>query len=216
MRKYCIAILLMIITSLSNAQIKNSSILLGGQLSYYSNKSDIDNFDQKFESGRIGISIGKAIKENSVIGINFTYSPYKQNNVLSGQDTFSTVYNRYDIGAFYRGYKNIGKEFYFFSQVDGAYITGNQKDDYFTSEDVTSTLRGGFASLSVGISYNLFEKMQLELILPNLINMQYLVTKSVSDNSQVPNSKKEEFVVSSNITNSSILGYLGIGFRFIL
>ncbi len=217
MMKYCIAILLLSISNLSNAQIKRNSILLGGQLSYFNDRNQSENSTQNYESGRIGISIGKAIKENSVVGINFTYTPNKQENMHSGLDSFTTKSNRYEIGGFYREYKNIGKEFYFFGQVDGAYITGNQKEDYTgNSKDVTITQNGGFASLTIGLSYNIFKKMQVELSIPNLISMQYLVSNSDSENPQVPDADRKQFSFSSNLTNSSILGYLGVGFRFIL
>ena len=132
-------------------------------------------------------------------------------------DTFATSYNRYEIGGFYREYKNIGKEFYFFGQVDGAYITGNQKQDFKDdSKDVTTKLDGGLVSLTIGLSYNIFKKMQVELSIPNLISAQYLVSNTDSKNPQVPDANRKQFSFSSNLTNSSILGYLAVGFRFIL
>ena len=65
MNKYYIIALLLIISISTNAQIKKGSILLGGDLSYYTDKIQIENLEEKLESGSIGISIGKAFKENS-------------------------------------------------------------------------------------------------------------------------------------------------------
>ena len=51
-----------------NAQIKKNTYLLGGQLSYINETYTFVNFtDQKRAGGTIGISIGKAFKENFVI-----------------------------------------------------------------------------------------------------------------------------------------------------
>ena len=72
MVKTCLAILLFGVSSISYGQIKRNAVLLGGQLSYYNDKNRSDSFIQNFESGRIGISAGKAIRENTVVGINFT------------------------------------------------------------------------------------------------------------------------------------------------
>src|SRR6185369_8181055 len=170
---YTIVTVLFLSASL-NAQIKKQSILLGGQLSYYSDQNRTDNLHQEAQSGTIGVSVGKAYKDNYIIGINLNYSPLKQTNFLSGNDTVTTKFNGFQIGAFLRQYKMLGKDFYFFGQLDGAFISANQKDDYRTLGDVNATQRGGFISLTPGISYQVFKKMQLELTIPNILSVQYL------------------------------------------
>ncbi len=217
MTKIFTTILILTLSTVTFAQINKKSILLGGQLFYYNEKNQVDILKQKAESGTIGISLGKAFKENSVIGINLTYSPIRQTNFLNGNDTVTTTYKRYDIGAFFREYKKLGKDFYFFGQLDGAFIMANQKDDYtIAAGDVKATQRGGFTSLTIGVSYKIFKKMQLELTIPNILSVQYLVTKFNSQNPQVKDSKKEQFLFYSNLTNNTSLGFLGVGFRFIL
>jgi|GEM_PF-6304528 len=58
--------------------------------------------------------------------------------------------------------------------------------------------------------------MQLEIIIPNILSAQYLVTKVESEINQVKNSKQEQFLFYSNLNNNTGLGFLGVGFRFIL
>jgi hypothetical protein len=212
---YAIAPLLLLSFFL-NAQIKKHSILLGGQLFYYNEKNKIDHFNQKAESGSIGISLGKALRENFVAGINLNYSPLKLTNFFSGSDTVTTTYNRVDIGAFFREYKKLANDFNFFAQVEGAFIRANQKDNYTASGDVRATQRGGFISLTPGISYRVFKKVQLELTIPNILSAQYLVTKFDSQNPQIKSSKREQILFYSNLNTNTPINWLGVGFRFII
>lgn len=200
---------------LVSAQIKKQSILLGGQLFYYSDKFDINNFSQKAKYANLGISLGKAYKENSVVGITINYSPSRQTNLLTGSDTANTKYTRLDAGVFLRQYKKLASDFYFFGQVDAAFVKGDEKDNYSTSGDVTATQRGAFISLTPGISYRVFGKMYLELTVPNILSTQYLRTKVESQNSQIKPSKTEQILFYSNLNTSSNLGWLGVGFRFV-
>ena len=217
MRKYYFFILLFTISFTASAQIKRQSILLGGQLFYYNDKNQVENLTQKSESGTIGISVGKAFKENSVVGFNFSFSPIKQTNYLNGNDTVGLNYNRFDVGAFFREYKKLAKDLYFFAQVDAAYITAKQTEDYkIAAGDVKASQKGGLISLTPGISYQVFKKMQLELTIPNILSMQYLVTKIDSQNPQVKNSKREQLLFYSNLNNNTSLSWLGVGFRFVL
>jgi len=200
-----------------SAQINKNSVLLGGQLTYYNSKVQIERLHQKSESGVIGISMGKAVKENKVVGINFTFSPIRQNNYPVIGDTTNLRYNRFDIGGFYREYKKIAKDFYFFTEIDIAFITAKQTEHYKTAAaDVEANQRGGVIWLTPGISYQVFKKWQLELTIPNLLTMQYLTTKIQSSLPQIKNEKLEQFLFYSSTTNNTGLGFLGVGFRFIL
>ena len=126
MTKCYLFTLLLILSFTVKGQIKKQSIVLGGQLFYYNNKNQVDNLNQKSESGTISVSIGKAFKENKVMGINFSFSPIRQSNYLNGGDTTNLTFNSFNIGAFYREYKKLAKDFYFFSQIDAGFITANQ------------------------------------------------------------------------------------------
>ena len=213
---YLLSILLLLFLGV-NGQIKKESILIGGQLFYFNNKNQVDNLTQKSESGTISLSTGKAFKENKILGVNLSYSPIRQSNYLYNGDTTNLTFNRFDIGIFYREYKKLAKDFYFFCQIDGSFIIANQTEFYkIASGDVNVTQRGGYISLTPGISYQVFKKMQLEIIIPNILSVQYLVTKVESEINQVKGSKQEQFLFYSNLNNNTGLGFLGVGFRFIL
>jgi hypothetical protein len=214
LKHYLLALLLMVFFC-SSAQIKKGSILLGGQLFYYNDKNETDNFTQSYQGGSIGVSVGKAYKENRVAGFTIAFSPSKQDNIRNGNDTFNLNYHRFDIGVFLREYKRLAKDFYFFGQIDAAFITSNQKEDYKRGGDLKATQKGGFISLTPGISYQVFTKMQLELTIPNILGLQYLVTKIDSQNLQVQSSKRKQMSFYSNVNNNTSLGWLGVGFRFI-
>jgi len=217
MRKFYFIVLVVIISSSASAQIKKGSILIGGQLSYYNYKIQGEIINLKSESGTIWISLGKAFKENSVVGFNFSFSPIRQTDYLYGSDTVDLTSNQFNIGAFFREYNQLAKDFYFFGQVDGAFISANRQESYEIAEnDVNTKQRGGFIALTPGISYQVFKKMQLELTIPNILSLQYLVTKVDSEISQINDYKREEFLFYSNLSNSTALGWLGVGFRFIL
>ena len=218
MTKIYAALFFLFVSSIVNAQIRKNSFLLGGQVYYYNESYNYDNqTNQKRAGGTIGISLGKAFKENSVIGLNLNFSPTKETNVYTGNDTVTTRSNHFDLGGFYREYKKLAKDFYFFGQVDAAAIIGNQTSSYkLFPGDVKVTQRGGSISLTPGISYQVFKKMQFEITIPNMLRMQYLITKVDSQNLRTKNSKSQQFLFYSNLTNNTSLGWLGVGFRFLL
>ena len=214
----CYLLLLQLIIALSlNAQIKKHSILLGGQLSYYNDQIQVENFNQKTVSGTFGISIGKAFKENSVVGININFSPLKQSNYLTFSDTGTYTYTRFDAGIFLREYKRLAKDLYVFGQGDVAYITAYQKEEYKISPyDIKASQRGGLIALTAGIAYQLLKKMQLEMTLPNILIMQYNRMKYSNEDPQAKDTKREHISFYSNLNNNTSLGWLGVGFRFLL
>lgn len=215
-KSYFISILLLV-SFVAEGQIKKKSILLGGELFYSNDMNQVDKLNQRSSGGTISISAGKAFKENKVAGFNFSYLPVRQTNFLYGADTTNLTYNRFDIGVFYRQYKKLAKDLYFFSQVDGAFITADQTEKYrIAAGNVNARQRGGYIALTPGISYQVFKKMQLEITLPNMLGVQYLVTKTDSHIPQVKDSKQERFLFYSNFSNNTGLGFLGVGFRFIL
>ena len=217
MTKCYLFVILFVVSFGASAQIKKQSTLLGGQLFYSNNKNQVEDLNQKSESATISVSIGKAIKENRIVGVNLGFSPIRQSNYMNNGDTTKLIFNRFDLGLFYREYKKLAKDFYFFGQVDAAYITANQKEHYrIAAADVKSTQRGGFISLTAGISYQVFRKMQLEVTMPNILGLQYLATKIDSQIPQVKDSKQEQMLFYSNLNNNTNLGWLGVGFRFVL
>ena len=117
-----------------NAQFKKNDILLGGQLSYSYNSNTFTqpnasypNSDQKMNSGNITISVGKALNENTVVGIDLSYLPSSTTNYQNyGPNLLKYQNNGYGVGIFFRKYKSLGKEFYLFGQGSATYNWSNQ------------------------------------------------------------------------------------------
>ncbi|MDE3236727.1 MAG: hypothetical protein KGO81_12285 [Bacteroidota bacterium] len=217
-------IVLMAVTALtcfkfSYAQIKTKSVLLGGQL-YYSSDVNSENNQpggQKIQNSTFNISIGKALKENSIYGVNLTFSPYNINNNYNGININSIKTNQYSFGLFYRRYKSLAKDFYFFTELGAAYISSKQTyNDSVGVTYETSTLTGGQFFLTPGLSYKIFKKLQLEIIIPNIIMIQYQYTVA-KDLRALQEFKHKHFLFNSNLNSAgSGLSLIGVGFHFIL
>ncbi len=199
------------------AQINKNSILLGGDFSYSRNNSQVLNNESKNSYGYLGIAIGKAFKQNSVIGISASASPTLQSNYIYGNDTFQMKNNYYSAGIFYREYKQLAKDFYLFGNADASYRISNEKRDHQSpNKDYERKRKGATIGVSPGLSYQLFKKLQVELTLPSLINISYFNSKYEDDQLPGTITKENNFSISSNLFGNSILGNLGLGFRFIL
>jgi hypothetical protein len=199
------------------AQIKKNSILLGGDFSYSRNNNQVFNYESKNSNGFLGISIGKAFRQNSVIGISVSAAPTLHSNYIYGNDTFQIKNNNYNAGLFYREYKQLGKDFYFFGNANASYHISNEKADHQSAnKDTERKRKGATIGISPGLSYQLFKKLQVELTIPSLISISYFTSKY--EDQQFPGtvSKEKSFSISSNLFGNSTLGNLGLGFRFLL
>ncbi len=214
----------------ANAQIKKGTTLLGGQIAANSSKTDITSQsfplpnpypinaqNLTYKATLIGINIGTAFKENKVIGLNFSTSTQKETDYYPSYDTSSTKINQNEIGVFYRQYKKIAKDFYFFGQVDVAAIFGKGNSAYNRSSyNITAKQTGGRLFLSTGISYAVFKKLQVELTLPSLLSLQFINTKQTSTDPNVRTQDNKQFSFNSALTTNNAIGNLGIGFRLTL
>ena len=217
MRKSYLVALLVFSSSILSAQIQKGSVLIGGQLNFSTTKNETEDIHSKSTGGTIAISIGKAINENTVLGLNLSFSPREEKNVYRWIDTADISYQHWSYGVFLREYKRLAKGLLLFGQGDAGYISSKQTEDYkSTPGELTYRQQGAYLSVAPGIAYQLFKKMQVELMLSNLLYLQYTVTKTESEIAQVPNTKRNEFSFNSNLNNNSSLGGLGIGFRFVL
>jgi hypothetical protein len=203
---------------LANAQFNKGSILLGGQISYsynsYSDKiaSFPPGYDQKANTADFNISVGKAVKENTVVGIILTYSPYSANNYsafgLNGPLRYQD--NSYTIGIFYRKYKSLGKDFFLFGEAGASYSGSSiSAKDSTGNKVLTGSGNGGTINLFPGISYKVSKKFFLDISIPSLIFAQYSKTNI---SSQSETSKSDQLRISTSL-NSGLLSDLAIGFR---
>lgn len=217
MKKTYGMLLLFFVSVTGHTQMKKGTVLLGGQLSYYKRDYKYDNQPgQNLRTATIGISAGKAFKENNFVGLEINYTSFKETSSYNGSDSVRTKGNLATIGTFIRTYKKLANNFYIFFQANGGVTTGNQIYSYKSpTGEIKATQRGVYVSLTPGVAYQVIKKMQVEITIPGIINMQYIVTKQNSRDPQVKNSKYKIFKFNSNLSNTN-LSWLGVGFRFVL
>jgi len=206
------------LSSISNAQLSKGSLLLGGTLSYSGNSGTYTGSDQDSHTGYFNVSLGKAIGESSVFGVNLNYTLYHTSNYyyqgIQGPITYKN--NTYSIGIFYRKYKSLGKDFYLFGEAGAGYDGSNLSGtDNSGNKDLSGTGYGGHVNFYPGIDYKISNKFFLEISIPNLFFVQYLHTNTTDQNTIPPNSKNDQFAITTSLS-SGPLDALGIGFRLIL
>lgn len=195
----------------ANAQIDKGRFLIGGGFNY-NNVKNQPTPDSKFESLNANIQFGKVIKDNNVVGLIISYG-YSQGN-------YYTRINQYSAGVFYRKYKPLIKDLYFFGEVDAAYLYSKNISGNFTSGfDGTRYISNGVSIAFIpGISYAVCKRLQIELIMPNIISLSYSNVKTDYTSSTSPSTtgfKGNTFSFNSNL-NSNLLSSFGMGFKFLL
>lgn len=201
-------------SSFVNAQIKEGSILVGGQIYYSHARAKTSNSDpsQKQDYGIIDLSVGKAIKENTVLGIHLEFAPGMSNQIYNGSVVYKTKSTGYGAGIFYRQYKTLAKDFYFFIEggADFFYSEQNTKDTTGTKIQKVNNSTAQIY-LAPGISYKVLKNLHLEVSIPQLFSLQYAKSKTSYMTVQ---SSQDNLTFASNL-NASTLNNLSVGFRLI-
>ncbi len=218
MIKFYSVIIMMVLSLSVSAQIKKGTVLLGGQLSYYDyDLVNGNSSEQSQDGGTLSIQAGKAYNEDRVAGISITYSTTRRKLISSNSDSLINKDHYYSMGAFLRQYKKLARDFYFFFQEDAAFIISRRTT---APADVPYAGKvkdiGGSLSVTPGISYQVFTRMQLELSLPNLVNMRYIYREDRPDNPQSGGENSNTFVLHTTFANNRFLDGVGVGFRFLL
>lgn len=217
MSKFIFTCLIVLVAISSNAQISQNSILFGGDFGLTTGKvSSTNSNDQKTNTGSISLSLGKAIKENTVVGFNVGYYGSKATNAPYGTDTATNKINGYNFGIFYRQYKTIAKDLYLFGQANAIYSNSTMKFDYkvYPANNYKTTQNMVAVSVTPGIAYKIFKKTFIELSLNNLVSLQY-THENMTENSGY-SIKSNSATLSTAFSNNNTLGAVGLGFRFIL
>jgi hypothetical protein len=198
----------------SNAQINTGRYLTGGSFSMFHSKNNQPYNDGKNEGLNANIQLGKVVKENTVVGLILSYGYYNY-------DYTSPLTNdgkNYSAGIFYRKYKRLAKEFYFFGEVDGVYSHNENSQNHSLNNGEDSKSDGGALSFIPGISYAICKRLQIELSMPNIISLSYSHVKTDynSDPAPPPPSQKGNVFSFNTNLNSNLLSSFGIGFKFLL
>jgi hypothetical protein len=218
MTKIYTLVAIIFITHSSFGQIRKNAFLLGGQLYYGEQKNFLGNgFEsQKSTNATFQVSVGKAIKENTVVGINLRYSPSQYKTTSTTTGTAKTTNNNYEAGIFYKKYKSLGSGFYFTGQAEAAFgMNINKTDQTLPDLDSKVTAYSGSIHLSPGLSYQVLKFMHIELSLPSLLSISYSSSKEDYENPALMDRKMRSFGITSALSNLGSLQNIGIGFRLI-
>lgn len=214
MRNFTLLTLAMCFIALtSNAQINKGTVLLGGNLGASTNTTSATNNNS--ESSQKGFyvspSIGFVTKDNTVWGLQLSYSHGKSDN-----NTNADVYTNdgYGGSVFYRRYLTLGKNFYLFGQADAGYNYSKGKQVYATGSSRTSRTDGVYLNAYPGITYVVRKNFHLEASINNLVSLGYsYATITDVNNGSASSYKQKGFALSSNASSNNPLS---IGFRFAL
>jgi len=204
----------------SNAQIKPGRYLIGGGLNIYNAKYVQPLPVAEVDYLSTNIQLGRVVKENTVVGVNFSLANGKNHYSDLPDSNYSST-NAYSAGLFYRKYKKLAKDFYFFAEVNASYdYSKNDQKQYF--QGITtgshSISNGGSAAFIPGISYAVCKRMQMDLLIPNLFTISYAHRKTDYTSSNLPQKPTEKgnvFSLNTNL-NSGLLSSFGIGFKFFI
>lgn len=125
--------------------------------------------------------------------------------------------NQYGAGVFYRKYKSISKAFHLFGEANLNYSHSLRVQESLQnmSNSYETTTNGASLVLMPGLSYSLSNRVQIELLLPNLIGVGYNHERTEYRDANPPNVEKSLFSVSTNL-DGNLLSNFGIGFKFVL
>jgi len=198
-------------SGLANGQLIKGNLMVGGELSYSQSSNQANGTtNQNVHSGVFNLSLGKVMNENTVIGVNLTYSGAKE--IIP----YLSKSNVYGIGVFYRKYKSLGKEFYLFGEAGAGYAYSNNKGtDTAGAWKVFGTTSTGRIYLTPGIAYQAAKKLFIEITIPAILSAEYTIFKNNNVDPAQISVKSSSFNISTSL-NSSPLSNLGIGFRLML
>ena len=193
----------------SNAQISKGSILLGGAVEFNSQKTTyMASPTNAFTSSAVSLSpsIGKAVKDNFIIGIDLSYG-HAQSDNQAACGTENIKIDSYGLGFFLRQYFPLGKGFSLFTQEE---LGGSHSQ---TKENGIVTTKSTMLSMTFfpGIAYAVSHRLQFELGLVNFFFFDYSHNKSGDD---VTGYKSNTFSAGTGLTNN--LQNMDIGCKFLL
>jgi Autotransporter beta-domain len=211
MKKRIVLASIIFFTAISTkAQINKGLIMLGGDISASTQKISTINSSETYRHNGFMVSatVGKAIKDNFIIGVNAGYGTNKNEYASQINEIKGTSFSG---GIFARQYKKIGKgDFYIFLQ-EGLGVSGfRQRIENTSPASNQETKRTSFSLTAYpGISYAVSKKLHLETGFNNLLSINYFTEKQESNAPSFDPNKTKGFSFSSSLTNATSSFYLG-------
>lgn len=215
MKTIVLALLCILFFQCSDAQVQKGSTFIGGSFSYSHDKSEGDPTYGKSSSWYVLPQIGKAIRDNKIVGIQLKFSGAKNWGGNSPNVTENSN-NSYGLGIFYRQYVPVYQKLFIYGQASAGYAYLDGKDEL---QNIRLRKRTGSTtdlSMSLGLSYQAGRKIWIEAGIGSLLYVAYTHQKiqDLDTQGQVVDSRKySNFSANVNLNSFS---NLTLGFRFIL
>ena len=189
------------INILSFGQIQKGAVMVGGNISYSTNKSE--STDSKSHSFNISPGAGIAVKDNLILGVDILYGSSLDQGQLTRRET-----NGFGAGVFMRKYAVIAKNFYLFGQ---GRIGTSFYDEEHKNGNIVQEFKTTYINLSAypGVAYSITPKLMLEAGFPDLLYAGYSSRKATG----TPNDKSTSFGVATSLSSGTPLS---IGMRVLL
>jgi len=218
MKKFILSSLAVLIVFFSRAQIKKGQVVLGGSLGFGHSASTYDSSyhqsDTKFTSFNISPSVGWAIKDNLLFGVEATYTHQRSSTEQSTVNTHSD-FNSFTGGVFIRKYKYLGSGFSFFAQGNADLTYGHTKYVNTNPGNQNQDSYGFAMGFYPGVAFALSSRWQLETGFPNVGYINYNHSKYTAE---TPAGKDQHYSNNSFSVGSSLSNtyQLSIGLKYII
>ena len=167
------------VQSFSQAQMKQGSVLIGGDINFYSQKTDgaIPETTLPKNSGfSFSPSAALALHDNFYAGVSLNYGHSSTDDFINGIGTSNQKTDQFGGAVFLREYKPLGSRFYFFVEEDlgagGSKTTTNNISTPGTPQTVNKTF-ALYVSVYPGVAYSVTAHFQLETGLQNCFSANY-------------------------------------------
>ena len=217
-KKSTILVLLIVITSVANAQFTKGQKVLGGNGGFSVGKSESSDFTNRQNTITINPSFAKFTKANQLCGIGLVYGYSQQKSVSPNYAQKSNIKNQnIGVNVFSQRFYNLAKNLYFTLNTSGSvsYLFG--KTVIESSNTYNESKSKGYAinvGLTPGFSYQLNNRWLFDAYLSNLVNVGFSHNQSKSSTSNYK-TKSNNFGISSSLSNTN-LGNIGLGFRYLI
>jgi hypothetical protein len=206
----------------ARAQVSKGSFVLGGNLLYDNQKDNITGGQtgsgSTFKSNQLTVnpSIGKAIRDNLVLGLDIAYM--HGNSTSNANGTTSTPSDGFTLGVFIRRYKFLGSGFALFGQAEigGGYSHAHaiNAPGNMPAADVTN-VGSGYLTFYPGIAYALNRHWQIETGLANFLSISYYHSRETTSNTNQPDQidTRHDFNLTSGLSGND---FFTVGVRYII
>lgn len=198
-----------------SGQIKKASNLLGGEIFYSQFDIDVSSEDEEIKTFVIGISYGRVIKDNLVLGLQLGISPLSRYTSTSNSGNAESNITGFGIAPYIRKYKSLGSGFFAFGQVDAHFGMSTIKSKNINPPDTEQRSWSTGIAVATGFAYQVSRCFHVQLAIPGLFMAEYRETREESNPPNAEDGSSKGFSVGSRLSNLTQLGYLNIGFYFI-